>query len=319
MLRRKVSLVALILSVILVLSACGGDGGKTADAVNSQGGANVTTAEALEHARLISKDMNGTMMVKNDGTVLVNRRSGYSWFDEAKDWTDIVQVSVGYNSAFGLKKDGTVVGAWSLGADNKDLSAFTDVREISANNRCVYGLKKDGTVVSAGSGALDLSSWANVKQISAGGDSKQIVIALRNDGTVLVNGYDEVMSAAQWTDIVQVSAGRLHVAGVKKDGSVVVAGKSLTESDAGEFDVGTWRNIVYVSADNQTTVGIKKDGTVVSTGRNVVESANEWTDVVGIDQGANTLMGVTKDGKILHPGTSINWTLSGEVVSEAVE
>lgn len=307
---RKVLSIVLVLTFVLELSACGN---KNNTVATSEERMVVSTELAMEYSKLISKDMNCTMVVKNDGTVLVDRRSGYSWFDEAKEWSDIKEVSVGYNSAFGLKNDGTVVGAWSLGAKNTDLSAFTDIKQISANNRCVYGLKNDGTVVSAGSGAVDLSAWSDVKQLSAGGDSEQIIIALRNDGTVLVLGYEEVMPAAEWTDIVQVSAGRLHVAGLKRDGTVVVVGKTLNDTNVGEFNVGTWRNIVYVSADNQTTIGIKKDGTIVSTGRNAKESTAEWTNVLCIDQGANSLVGVDKDGKILTLNNSLNWTLLGEV------
>lgn len=309
---RKLILLVFLCIFALLMSACGGKNGGDvmADAV-------VTTELALKYSGRLSRDMNGMMVVTDDNRVLVDRRTGYSWFDGAKEWTDIVAVSVGYNSAFGLKIDGTVVGAWSLAAENTDLSAFVNVKQISANNRCVYGLKADGMVVSAGSGALDLSSWSNVKQLSAGGDSTQIVIALKNDGTVLVSGVDEVMSAAAWTDIVQVSAGRLHVAGVKKDGTVVVAGRALGDSHVGEFNVGTWRDIVYVSADNQTTVGLKKDGTVVMTGRNKVESSAEWVNVMCVDQGSNSLIGVDKDGKILIPGNRPDWTLSGQGTIES--
>lgn len=263
----------------------------------------ITTESALKNAMLIDRDMNSSLAIK-DGKILMDRRDGYWFFDEALEWENIVQVATGWSTIFGLDSDGKVHGVYAESlAEFIDLSNFTDVTYICATDADVYALKKDGTVLSTGKHALDVSDWSDIKQISASGDNEDMIIGLKNDGTVLVEAVEEsVKEAEKWTDIVQVSAGRLHMAGLKKDGTVVTCGRALFEEkgDQGEFDVADWKDIIYVAADNQTTAGLKKDGTVVVTGYNKCEYTKEWKDIIAIAHGGNGVGAIKKDGTILH-------------------
>lgn len=263
-----------------------------------------TTENALKYEKLFDRDMTAKIAVGPDGKIDLERNEGYEEYDAALEWEDIVQVSTGYNTVFGLDKSGNVLAACSEATMSYiDLSDFTDISYICATDTGLYALKNDGTVVSTGKYALDVSDWKDVKQISASGENKEIVMGLTNDGTVLVKSdYEEIYEAEKWTDIIQISAGRLHAAGLKSDGTVVTCGRPLFEEsgDKGEFDVEEWTDIVYVSADNQTTAGLKKDGTVVITGYNDSEKAKEWTDLISIWQGGNLITGLKSDGTMLN-------------------
>lgn len=93
-----------------------------------------------------------------------------------------------------------------------------------------------------------------LKELNA--DDIELIAKIENQ-----SGFDnieEILEAQSWTNIVQVSAGRLHAIGLKSDGTVVTCGRPLfeEEGDKGKFNVADWKDIVYVSADNQTTVGL---------------------------------------------------------------
>ncbi len=128
------------------------------------------------------------------------------------------------------------------------------------------------------------------------------VVAVKNDGTIFYSGSYKmemhgVTTTPSWTDIVSVSAGWYHFAGVKSDGKVVAAGRN----GSGQCDVSGWTDIVAVSAGISHTVGIKSDGTVVAVGSNKNGQCNvgEWTDIVAVATGWNHTVGLKKDGTVV--------------------
>lgn len=128
------------------------------------------------------------------------------------------------------------------------------------------------------------------------------VVAVKNDGTIFYSGsykmeHEGVTTAPSWTDIVSVSAGWYHFAGVKSDGKVVAAGRN----GSGQCDVSGWENIIAVSAGINHTVGLKADGTVVATGSNKNGQCNVegWTDIVEVATGWNHTVGLKKDGTVV--------------------
>lgn len=139
-----------------------------------------------------------------------------------------------------------------------------------------------------------------LKELNA--DDIELIAKIENQ-----SGFDnieEILEAQSWTNIVQVSAGRLHAIGLKSDGTVVTCGRPLfeEEGDKGKFNVADWKDIVYVSADNQTTVGLKSDGTVIVTGYNNKRYTKDWIDVITVCQGGNYIAAIKNDGTLLKMG-----------------
>ena len=66
-------------------------------------------------------------------------------------------------------------------------------------------------------------------------------------------------SGRRGNSIIVIAAGDYIVAGLKTDGTVVVAGKYYN----GECD--GWKDIVAIAADGRVILGLKADGTIVST------------------------------------------------------
>lgn len=152
---------------------------------------------------------------------------------------------------------------------------------------------------------------APIVKVDAGWDYS---IALCEDGKVLlqgelpgsstfVDGDLRSIHSSGWTDgdIVDIAAGGWHIAGLKKDGTVVATGRN----DDGRCDVSGWSDIVDISAGHWHTVGVKSDGTVVAVGSNSDDGeceVSEWTNVVKVATGIRRTIGVKSDGTLYAAG-----------------
>ena len=90
--------------------------------------------------------------LRADGTVLVSNHGmgNRANFYEAKEWTDVIAVSMGFDSLLGLKRDGTVVAAGNLSVGQRDVLEWTDIVAVAAGQNVHVGLSADGSIVTAG-------------------------------------------------------------------------------------------------------------------------------------------------------------------------
>lgn len=190
--------------------------------------------------------------LKSDGTIVaqlsISNIEGYA--DGFENWTNIIDLAVGYDYLVGLKADGTVVTTgFRKSCDNYDgelnVGGWTDIVEIAVGSRVTLGLKADGTVVAVGS-----------------------------------NYYYTVGGASKWTDIVDITAFRGPVAGLRADGTVVIAGAS-GDNNHGESGAISWSDIVMVESGNYYVLGIQSDGTILVAGK-LQEDPNPWPELQGL-------------------------------------
>ena len=118
------------------------------------------------------------------------------YFDDMKEWTDIVDISgADGGSIAGLRADGTVLVSHRMlgetpGENYLEVSKWTDIIAISKSSRNILGLKSDGTVVTAGlvnEGQKGVAEWTDIVAISAGQDFH---VGLKSDGTLVVAGEE---------------------------------------------------------------------------------------------------------------------------------
>lgn len=265
----------------------------------------VTTQTAVSNSARLSVGRYSTAAILSDGTVISTGEED-AGHEDVLQWENIRYVHAEGQGIYAIAEDGSLIrsGKDTNTTDAWDLTEFTDLVCVQQGTKTLYGLRSDGTVVATGENAGLVRGWKDVVQLSVAGD-KDIILGLKADGTVLAAGRESILGAAQWTDIVQLSAGRYHAVGLKSDGTVVVVGNNpLNENTQGEFEVSDWTDIVYVSAGNQTTIALKADGTMVSTGYNSRNQHACWHDLVYVTQGDVGVIGLRADGRVYRTGGS---------------
>ena len=163
-------------------------------------------------------------------------------------WRELKGIEIGSDSAFGLRKDGTVVVCPSRYRDSgrfREIQGWTDIAAISMGFGYVpVGLKSDGAVVTVQADPNnygidhDTSSWRSVIKICS---ENNITIGLRSDGRVYATGgewgrADYIAQIERWTDIVDIALSEDHVVGLKSNGTLVTAGSN----DSRQCSLGNW-------------------------------------------------------------------------------
>jgi len=163
----------------------------------------------------------------------------------------------------------------------------------------IVGLKADGKVIAVGSnegGQCNTQQWRNIVAVSAG---SRFTAGLKSDGSFVLAG----VTGSEQTNakgIAAVSLGDSHIVALRTDGLVDAIGAN----DCGQCDTQRWRDIVAISAGLFHTVGLRGDGTVVSTGHNDYGQCEtqEWRDIVGVSAGFGHTVGIKANGTVVAAG-----------------
>lgn len=128
----------------------------------------------------------------------------------------------------------------------------------------------------------------------------QCSAGVTNRGKVLFSGKNFIGESEilKWTDIVSVSASNEILAGLKSDGSVVVAKRKQHYNY--RIDVSEWSDIIDVAVGEQYIVGLRADGTLTAQGIDGYGETDidEWTDIIQIDTGWQHTVGLDNTGNV---------------------
>jgi hypothetical protein len=167
---------------------------------------------------------------------------------------------------------------------------------ISAGNAHSVAVTTSGTVLSvitaenSSDGRANVDAWRDedIVSVAAGGT---LTLGLRRDGTVVVAGEVDSRKAADpdWQDIVSVAAGYAFGVGLKSDGTVVAFG----HGNDGQCDVEDWENITAIATGVRHTVGLRADGTLAITGYGAERQLREFAELYEED---NPIIAVSAGG-----------------------
>ena len=198
--------------------------------------------------------------------------------------------------------------------DKKDITKAIAVT-CSAGHMTIF-LSRDGE-------ASDSIGWtaSGISDISSSG---WLTLGIKEDGTVTGTGEDYSYlngDLSRWTDIVQVLAGDVSAAGLKSDGTVVVAGG--IEMDGEKFPIFSesqeWTDIKLLRSDGEKVlIGIKNDGTVAAAKRDedagdyyfdydldaCLKEIGTWTDIVDVSVAYDHIVGLKSDGTVVAVGNN---------------
>ena len=131
---------------------------------------------------------------------------------------------------------------------------------------------------------------------------KGFIAGLHRDGTVLVAGKKKelVAQAEAWTGIISLAAGDHHLIGLKRDGTLVAAGNNRKK----QCDVGQWRNIICVEACGNHTVAFDREGNCFGTGDNSHSQINVegWKDIVSLSTARQFTVASDRQGSVFSTG-----------------
>ena len=133
---------------------------------------------------------------------------------------------------------------------------------------------------------------------------RHFVAGLRKDGTVLVTGKgkDLVAGAESWRDIISLAAGSHHLVGLRRDGSVVAVGSNRKDQCA----VSSWANVICIEASGDHTVALDSEGRCMGCGDNAQGQINVegWQNIVSLSTSPRLTLGCDRTGKAWSAGNS---------------
>jgi alpha-tubulin suppressor-like RCC1 family protein len=195
----------------------------------------------------ISAGARHTVGLRRDGSVVAcgQNRNGEC---NVEAWRNIISVSAGYMRTYGILENNKLLVSGKLRGQNNGVSHLSNIIDIK--NPYPYrtlALKNDGTlsyVNKEDTTKAWIAKWKGIKQISAGPD---YFAGLSKGGAVHILAYYWIssgieLSTTNWEDIAAIAAGRFHLLGVKKDGSVIAAMMHPNrEMNKGQCRVTNWQ------------------------------------------------------------------------------
>lgn len=260
-------------------------------------------------AAMISVGSRWVGVLRADGTVSLYSLTALRTAD-VSDWTDVVSIVVDGLKVYGLKKDGTVMGAELYENDQsgelfqQDIAAVASWENVTSIQAGLYGLM--GSCADGPQALISTVKYAD-ELLKEKGDlvsaafSSDIAVLIKRDGSVEVVDTqwhtDRVFDTSGWTDIVDAACGMDRIIGLKRDGTLVEAGVRGDEL----LPALEWKDVVQFSASATHIVGLRADGTVVAAGQNNLRQCEvgDWRYIVKVSAGDDFTAALTKDGRVI--------------------
>ena len=158
---------------------------------------------------------------------------------------------------------------------------WTGIVGVAAMPDFLLGLRRDGKVIIAADDRDRKRASGLIGRITAPKSKKELVRALAE--------------TAQWTDIIALEADIPMIAGLKRDGTVVLSGDVRKED---RKKISTWRDIVRIAGNSYNLYGLRRNGRIVSTDDFDEELTEDWTGIVDIAAGDLGVAGLRADGSV---------------------
>ncbi len=230
-----------------------------------------------------SGGLGNTVAIMYDGTARVSGRYDSDDRRDIESWQNLKSIVCSSNATLGLRNDGCVCYTGiPLYADGEADAILTH----SLHNPSTHPLK-----------------WPhNIIDIDASIGKGDHVLGLTEDGRVFACGSNAKgqCEVGNWKDIVEIKAALGISAGVRKDGTVVVAGKNKVIIDA----VASWKNVEHIvfGTNDDTLVGLQADGKVLVASEHAFFYTSHWRDVIDVSCGDKIIAGIKGNGEVYLTG-----------------
>lgn len=185
-----------------------------------------------EKATKVQEGEDFTAVLLDDGTVLT---TGLKNEDQNKvnKWNNIVDIAAGAKHLVAVDNKGEV---YAVGENDKgqiDTNNFDNVKNVYAAAYGTIVLTDKGEIQYTGQfiGTSLLNKYSDIKDVET---SEENIIILKEDGTCdYMASYDDpcYYNVTVWKNIVDVTCGDDYFAGLKEDGTIVIASKTYSDKD----------------------------------------------------------------------------------------
>ena len=273
--------------------------------------------------------------IYEDGTVW---SFSYSWQPDISSWKDVKKVYCEKGLVIGIDKNGKMLCYKDLCSEFGDIifaninncnqavdNSGIGIKDIAINSSTKYImiLHEDSQLVFFGDDSETVTLVTDLDQVIDIIPFENGFVFLNEDGTIVsATGKDWVdQQLSSWRDVNEICAGECFVAGLKKDGTVLICGAFLPSvfSESYAEDLSDWTDIQSISAGDNHIVGLKSDGTVVAKGLNSYGQCNvsNLKNIVRIEASGNVTVVYDEIGRFIRTGEDIweDYIENGEELS----
>lgn len=248
----------------------------------------------LRNVTAIAAGYAHSLALRRDGTVVAWGNNTRGAIDVPAGLADVVAVSAGGGHSAAVRRDGTVVAWGQLGFGPLDPpDDLDDAASIASGWECCFAVRSDGTMSAWGETQFGVpkvpDDLTGVIGVDGGGGPEPSWVAVKEDGTVVVRGHFGSAPLAKLTDVVEVTAGEMHVLARRRNGKLIGWGTSPVRHTVPK----RLRDVVAVSAGNDHSIALRSDGTVIAWGK------NGYKQLLGPADSTSELVGWEEDGYYL--------------------
>lgn len=185
---------------------------------------------------------------------------------------------------------------------------FSGGVSLVAGENLMAAICFDSTVTAIGNQNFDqeaVTGWYDIESIASNNNE---IAGLKKDGTVVLTGDD--IDVSDWSSIVEIAYGNAFVAGLKEDGTVRISEISWASNVFGSDEVFDGEKMQSIAAGGEIIAGVTEDKTVklVSTEGDRSSVVSDWTDIISVSVGSSVIVGLRENGTAVAASISESGT-----------
>ena len=193
---------------------------------------------------------NFTIILKADGTLSCSGLDNENR-EIINTWKNIIDIAAGEKHIVALDYKGNVYACGDNEYFQCEVEDFKNIKKVYASKNGTICLDNQGILFSTGEfiGSSKIKTFLNIKDLDTSEDN---LVIIDEEGLIeYVAKSKNFLEIYKWQDIIDVCCGEEFIAGLKKDGTVVID----CEDTKMKKEVSKWENIIAIDAGGDYLIG----------------------------------------------------------------
>ncbi len=234
------------------------------------------------------------------------RTDVYNGDGRCKSLEGIAQYSSGARHNVMLKSDGSVTAEGGNLDGQCNLSDLSDISFVLAGANCTYAVTKQGDVIVRGFSPVEkiVTGWKNVVKLV--GDNGRVA-GLTKNGEVLIADDSQTIDV-KVTGALDIDTTYNFTVWLNKDHSIGCYGNQ----NDGRNEIVNCKDALAVAVENRCAIALKKDGSVFAVGKSKSglgldrDEVKNWKNLINIACSNSGILGIFEHGTIKIVGNVDN-------------